>query len=68
LPYEIEVEGKIVKVFLNENNGQIAKAPLPNTTPLAAPDINSVTDIDFRRGEQGEGRLILQLKNENTAM
>ncbi|WP_366856764.1 type IV pilus secretin PilQ [Methylophaga sp.] len=68
LPYEIEVEGKVVKVLLNESNGQIARAPLPNTTPLAAPDINSVTDIDFRRGEQGEGRLILQLKNENTAM
>ena len=70
LPYQVEVEGNIVKVMLNDNTSVASSAPTTNTgSATAAPrGGNSVTDIDFRRGEQGEARLMVALQNENTSL
>lgn len=69
LPYQVEVEGNVVKVMLNDNTSVASSAPTTNTgsTP-AARSGNSVTDIDFRRGEQGEAKLMVALQNENTSL
>ncbi|MCL5975640.1 MAG: type IV pilus secretin PilQ [Gammaproteobacteria bacterium] len=66
LPYQVEVEGNVVKVMLNDNTS-VASSPTRSaaTAPQAG---NAVTDIDFRRGEQGEARLMVALRNENTSL
>lgn len=69
LPYQVEVEGNVVKVMLNDNTSVASSAPTTNTgSAPAARSGNSVTDIDFRRGEQGEARLMVALQNENTSL
>lgn len=66
LPYQVEVEGNVVKVMLNDNTS-VASAPTRSAT-TATQAGNAVTDIDFRRGEQGEARLMVALQNENTSL
>jgi type IV pilus assembly protein PilQ len=69
LPYQVEVEGNVVKVMLNDNTSVASSAPTTNTgSAPAARGGNTVTDIDFRRGEQGEARLMVALQNENTSL
>ena len=70
LPYQVEVEGNVVKVMLNDNTSVASSAPTTNTGSATAASRggNSVTDIDFRRGEQGEARLMVALQNENTSL
>lgn len=69
LPYQVEVEGNVVKVMLNDNTSVASSAPTTNTgSAPAARGGNSVTDIDFRRGEQGEARLMVALQNENASL
>src|SRR5690606_32892962 len=61
LPYQVEVEGNVVKVMLNDNTSVASTRP---DSAVASRGGNSVTDIDFRRGEQGEARLMVALQNE----
>ena len=65
LPYQVEVEGNVVKVMLNDNTSVASTRP---DSAVASRGGNSVTDIDFRRGEQGEARLMVALQNENTSL
>ncbi|WP_084002780.1 type IV pilus secretin PilQ [Methylophaga muralis] len=66
LPYQVEVEGNVVKVMLNDNT---SVASARTGSAASAPQTgNAVTDIDFRRGEQGEARLMVALQNENTSL
>lgn len=65
LPYQVTVEGNVVKVTLNDNT---SVATVRADSTIAAGGSNLVTDIDFRRGEQGEGRLMVALQNENTSL
>jgi len=67
LPYQVEVEGNVVKVMLNDNTS-VASTIGTGTPAKASSGGNSVTDIDFRRGEQGEAKLMVALKNENTSL
>lgn len=67
LPYQVEVEGNVVKVMLNDNTS-VASTIGTGTTNKASSGGNAVTDIDFRRGEQGEAKLMVALKNENTSL
>jgi type IV pilus assembly protein PilQ len=66
LPYQVEVEGNVVKVMLNDNTSVASTRTGSATT--ASQGGNAVTDIDFRRGEQGEARLMVALQNENTSL
>lgn len=67
LPYQVEVEGNVVKVMLNDNTS-VASSSGTGTPAKASSGGNAVTDIDFRRGEQGEAKLMVALKNENTSL
>jgi len=67
LPYQVEVEGNVVKVMLNDNTS-VASAIGTGTPAKASSGGNAVTDIDFRRGEQGEAKLMVALQNENTSL
>ncbi len=64
LPYETRVEGKTVSITLKSEAAARAKAR--TSIPLAS-DATSfdVTSIDFRRGENGEGRVIVTLSDAN---
>jgi len=64
VPYETRADGDQIIVVLGGTATTSASAPA--RTPAAA-TVNSaqraVTDIDFRRGEQGEGRIIITLSD-----
>jgi type IV pilus assembly protein PilQ len=71
-PYNIRVDGK--RIYL-ELNSEAAGAPPPLPAPLASgapapvpPPKVAVTNIDFRRGEKGEGRIVVTLADQRTAV
>ena len=62
VPYDITTEGNSVLVTL----GAKATASKPETTFAAGPRFHSsssVENIDFRRGDQGEGRILVTLSD-----
>ncbi len=59
--YEIDHQGNIVKLT-------IAGSPLANVSASSNAGSRSVTDVDFRRGEHGEARLIVELNTDNSAI
>jgi type IV pilus assembly protein PilQ len=69
VPYETRAEGDQIIVVLGSagavNTASTASAPSASAsvaTPASSAPA-SVTDVDFRRGSQGEGRIILTLSN-----
>ena len=71
LPFETRVEGSNVYVILSGGvaTGQDGGAVSAATASTAVPGdsaVNSITNIDFRRGANGEGRIVVSLSNENT--
>ena len=76
VPYNVRVDGK--KVLVNIDNGLAAKMAPPQSgvataaaasasasKPLRAAGINN---IDFRRGEKGEGRVVVTLADPKTGV
>ena len=74
-PYETRVEGNMIVVTLQDNASAAAAtaaapAAVANTTsasssaPAASGD--GIQNVDFRRGDKGEGRIIITLPNANT--
>ncbi len=74
VPYELKIEGNDVYVILNDVSSRqsMANAPVDKSaTAFATKDINAehaVTNIDFRRGEQGEARVLVSLSNNSVAV
>jgi len=66
--YQTKVEGNDVIVTLNAGGQTIAGRT--DTTPLTSGSTagKSINNIDFRRGEKGEGRIIVTLSDPNTAV
>ena len=66
--YQTKLDGNDVIVTLNAGGQEIASSTA--ATPLTSSDPvgKSVSNIDFRRGEKGEGRIIVTLSNPNTAV
>ena len=77
VPYEVRPHGNRVTIALNPEQ----TAPIPRQQPSAAPTTGSrprtasrvgpggtVKDIDFRRGADGEGRVLITLPSSNTAV
>jgi type IV pilus assembly protein PilQ len=70
IPFETEVAGKNVIITLaGSRTAAAAAAPTPpakadKSTPVAT--LHRVTNIDFRRGTEGEGRIIIDLSDGNT--
>lgn len=71
-PYETRVEGNKIVVTLQDTASSVAAAASPATTdgaataPATAVSANAIQNVDFRRGENGEGRVVVTLPTPNT--
>lgn len=74
-PYETRVEGNMIVVTLQDTAGTAAAtaaAPAAatntaaTTTSAPATKGDGIQNVDFRRGDKGEGRIIITLPNANT--
>ncbi|WP_334135453.1 type IV pilus secretin PilQ, partial [Tepidimonas sp.] len=72
VPYDTEVRGNILLVTLSpaEITAQATAAGASATfaATTAAADAKALTDIDFRRGEDGAGRVIVELGDPQTGV
>jgi type IV pilus assembly protein PilQ len=71
LPYTTKVDGNNILVTLGRQVGGDAMAgnnaaPRPGSAQSAAPVERSIKTIDFRRGADGTGRVIVQLSDPRT--
>ncbi len=66
--YQTRLEGNDVIVTLNAGGQTIASTTNSPSQASASAKGKSITDIDFRRGEKGEGRIIVTLSDPNTAV
>ncbi len=74
-PYETRVEGRDVIIALAPVPGPVAGAEVDRAvanfaTPSAevGQEVKSVRDIQFRRGVEGEGRVVVQLASPDTGI
>ncbi len=73
VPYDIQLDGRTVVIALNQAGiaqpssgaGQIFSDA---ASPEQAADKRSIRDVTFRRGKDGEGRVVVQLSNPDTAI
>ena len=66
VPYETRADGDQIIVELGGSGATTTRAAAPSGAPAAATASSgprSVTDVDFRRGDQGEGRVIITLSD-----
>lgn len=76
VPYQVTTQGKNVLITLeSEATGtgfETASAPVASTAPAGAPRFSDkprgIENIDFRRGEEGEGRVVINLTEANIPM
>ncbi len=66
IPYEINTSGNTVKITLNGNAPQMSTSKARGSA--VAMTGNQVTDIDFRRGEAGEARVIIDMSTAGAAV
>ena len=65
LPYETRVEGKTVSITLKSEAA--ARSAKSSVIPLASDSAPfEVLGVDFRRGEGGEGRIIVNMSNDGS--
>lgn len=63
LPYNTRREGSNFIITLGTVGTSVASSGLSKTS-----DINTIQDVTFRRGEGGEGRVVITVSNPNTAI
>jgi type IV pilus assembly protein PilQ len=79
LPYETRVEGNSVVIALSPVQKDVAASSSNPSAPVfssfsetktqaAAAEPKSIRDITFRRGKDGEGRIVVDLSNPDTAI
>ncbi len=77
VPYETHVEGNAVLVTLGETASAAAAAatappsgfgPAQGAAPVVSSGVKSVESIDFRRGEDGAGRILIRLSDPKTVV
>lgn len=70
-PYDTRIEGNMIVVTLQDSASTAAAAStVPGSSASAAPQPaaasgNAIQNVDFRRGDQGEGRVIITLASPN---
>lgn len=75
VPYQVTTQGNNVLITLDSeatgSSFELASAPT-GTTPTGAPryshEPRGIETIDFRRGEEGEGRVVIRLSESNIPM
>ena len=71
-PYETRVEGNLIVVTLQDTAGAATTtvaASTSNTGTSAATPValgSQIQNVDFRRGDKGEGRIVITLPSTNT--
>lgn len=69
IPYDVAVKGKEVSITLGHGvSGNTATAALAQPMALQESGIDSIKQIDFRRGGAGEGRILVTLSNPATVV
>jgi type IV pilus assembly protein PilQ len=68
--YETQVEGNVVYVTLTEQGTAAAQGPVVSRFAEAKPGeiTHALRDVDFRRGRNGEGRIIVDLSDNSTGI
>ncbi|HEY4971765.1 MAG TPA: AMIN domain-containing protein, partial [Steroidobacteraceae bacterium] len=66
LPYTTKVDGNTIIVTLGGQPGAIQAAAARTSSQAAAPVERAIRTIDFRRGADGTGRVIVQLTDPRT--
>jgi len=68
--YETRLEGNVVYVTLTEQAGATVQGPVVSRFAEAKPGevSHAVRDLDFRRGRNGEGRIIVDLSDNATGI
>lgn len=64
-PYTLSTEGNVLLLRIE---GRPSSAALPSAIPPQAQDLPMLKNIDFRRGSQGEGRIIVDLPGASTML
>lgn len=69
VPYEVDVQGSSVTVTLGGDASGVSMANMPSTNSGYSGDGSSkVEGIDFRRGTDGEGRIIVTLSDPSISV
>ena len=75
VPYQVTTQGNNVLITLDSESTGVAfesNNPTVGATPRGAPRFSDrprgIENIDFRRGEQGEGRVVIKLSESNIPM
>ncbi|NIN35726.1 MAG: type IV pilus secretin PilQ, partial [Gammaproteobacteria bacterium] len=70
VPYELDVQGQSLLVTIGGGPSSIvSQGVTPTITPATpAREVPMIEDIDFRRGESGEGRVIITLSDPSAAI
>ncbi|CAN5248159.1 type IV pilus secretin PilQ [soil metagenome] len=74
MPYTTSIEGDVVVVALDGSSTQASAPagapaqPVRFAEPVADAQTHSVRDIDFRRGRDGEGRIVVNLSDAQTGV
>jgi type IV pilus assembly protein PilQ len=70
LGYDAKVDGKAVLITLQSAATDVAAAPVTSHFAEARPDDtrHTVRDISFRRGPNGEGRVIIDLSDSSVGI
>lgn len=64
VPYQVQTEDNVIVVTLGSSGDVAASAPAATPTGgRASARANQLTNVDFRRGERGEGRILVELSN-----
>ena len=67
-PYATKIEGQSVFITLgNVTSAPVISSPSATTAPAKAAD-KLVSAVDFRRGEEGEGRVLVSLTNTSSVV
>ncbi|HEX7270541.1 MAG TPA: type IV pilus secretin PilQ [Casimicrobiaceae bacterium] len=68
--YETQVEGNVVYVTLTEQGSAVTQGPVVSRFAEAKPGevTHALRDVDFRRGRNGEGRIIVDLSDNSTGI
>ena len=72
VPYETRLDGNNIVVTLGALNpgaaagGAVARAAAPSPSASSVASVRSISNIDFRRGTDGAGRVIIKLTDPHT--
>lgn len=68
VPYKVETQNNKVIVTLNSDPGVKSTANVMASGSKSSKGVRSINKVDFRRGDKGEGRVIIQLSDANIPM